>query len=129
MQSNSIGDGGHSKAAATQAAGEAQNARDTALRKYRDLAYNVNQLRASLDNNTANKAAEVKGILDEINYCKAVRIFTPRCQDLQAMKQSEIDDKWHALWMRDHRAWTALLDEKSKASLAYFKLTGKQPEE
>lgn len=129
LRDNAIGDGGHAKAMVAQIKGETSNAIDLALRRYRDAAYTTKKLRAALDNNSASRDAETAAILAEIKRCQFHRIPTPRCQEVEAMQQSEIDRKWHTIWRQDHAAWTASLEEQSKASRAYVQLTGKLPPE
>lgn len=124
-----MGDGGAAKASAAQAAGERKASADALLRKYRDAALRATKLRSALDNNSSDRNAETTAIAKEIDRCRFTAIESRRCQEVKAMRQQDIDDKWHSIWMRDHRDWNTALDEKSAASAAYLKATGTLPSE
>ena len=100
----------------SQATGEAQFNRDYALRKYREASRVVNQLKASLDNNSADKAAEVAAVLEEQRDCRRRGTETRRCQDVNATYQADIDHKYHQAWMITHKQFTFALKERSDAA-------------
>lgn len=100
----------------TQATGDSQFNRDYALRKYREAARVVNVLKGALDNNSADKAAEVTAILEEQRDCRRRGTETRRCQDVNATYQADIDRKYHQAWMSTHKQFTIALKDRSDAA-------------
>lgn len=125
----SIGDGGAARAKVAQVKGEAKFELDFAMRKYREASERVVALRAALDSNTADKYREMESIREERRKCDFHKIGTLKCQAFEAMQPSDIESKWHAIWMRDHRDWTMALKERSAAEREVVARGGKVPAE
>ena len=105
-----------------QAAGDSQFSRDYALRKYREAADVANQLKAALDNNSADKAAEVSSILEEQRDCRRRGTETRRCQDVNATYQADIDRKYHQAWLSTHKHFVSALKDQSDAAVELVRL-------
>ena len=119
---SSIGDGGAAAARQSTEAAKAANTKDLALRRYREADDLVKKLRTELANNEPNRIAETTAILKEIERCRFHRISTRRCIEVEAMQQSDIDNKWSAEWWRVNRALTDAREEYSKAVRALTEL-------
>ena len=124
---NTIGDGGSAVAKKQLERDTASNALDLAIRRYQQAVDFSTRLRAILDNNDATKREEMNNILDEQDKCRRAGNFSRRCHALQAMTQSEIDDKYHSIWMKANRDWSAALIEQTNAAREVIRLGGTLP--
>ena len=119
---NTIGDGGAAIAKKTLQSEIVANHKDQAYRRYRDATDLVGRLRAILDNNDATKQSEMAEIMEEQRKCRHAGNFSRRCHDLDALKQSDIDSKYHQIWMRTHSEWSRALTERTNATKALIAL-------